>query len=178
MSGCKRGSSRCLWGRTTGVQMAGMEKIWLPCTLHGTCPKFSCVTLQEMDTSEVERNAQLGIQHAERLAAHGYRQVCISGLDHTPIWDYTIGPSGVVLTRTACFTALECMRLEGIIDIVKKCPMHVTDLCILCTQVPGLPGYVLEPHDRGLQSPGSGDPNEVRPEPSVACTRSHHSGLL
>ena len=33
------------------------------------------VTLQEMDTSELERNAKLGLQHADRLAAHGYRQV-------------------------------------------------------------------------------------------------------
>lgn len=34
--------------------------------------------LQDMDTSETERNAQLGILHAERLAAHGYRQACPS----------------------------------------------------------------------------------------------------
>lgn len=31
--------------------------------------------LQDMDTSEVERNAALAILHADRLAAHGYRQV-------------------------------------------------------------------------------------------------------
>ncbi|CAL5221936.1 g4211 [Coccomyxa viridis] len=67
--------------------------------------------MQEMDTSEVERNAQLGIQHAERLAAHGYRQV------------------------------------------------------------PGLPGYVLESHDRGLQSPGSGDPDEDSPRQQEGALR-------
>jgi hypothetical protein len=31
--------------------------------------------LQDMGTSEVERNAALAILHADRLAAHGYRQV-------------------------------------------------------------------------------------------------------
>ena len=56
----------------SGLPLHGARQ-WRP----GKLPHFDAdgVDMQDMHTSEVERNAQLGIQHAERLAAHGYRQV-------------------------------------------------------------------------------------------------------
>ena len=55
--------------------MIELKELWPLLLRMAPVLRILWVTLQEMDVSEVERNAQLGIQHAERLAAHGYRQV-------------------------------------------------------------------------------------------------------
>ncbi len=57
-------------------------RMWSPLFCRAFFLRKLMGQMQEMDTSEVERNAQLGIQHAERLAAHGYRQVHPAGLHH------------------------------------------------------------------------------------------------